>query len=702
MSDQEYDLLLKELESLEEEHPEHDDPNSPTRRVGGEPVEGFRTVRHSVPMLSIDNTYNEDEVRQWVRRTLKSLGAEDPKAARKKIEADGAALFVADPKIDGVAITLRYERGAFTRAVTRGDGERGDDVTTHVRTIRAVPLSLDASDLPEGVDMPGVLEVRGEVYMPIKSFERLNEQREKEDKEPFMNPRNACAGTLKQLNPKVVAERGLSFVAHGAGEISPEDAVGCYSRLLEVVEALGMPVNQGWRRCDELDDVLHAIEEFSSLRQKAPYAVDGAVVRVDDFSLQRRLGTTAKAPRWCIAYKYPAERKQTKLIEVDVHVGKTGKITPRAIMDPVRLAGTIVRHATLHNFGEVRRKDIRVGDTVVVEKAGEIIPQVIEPVKEKRPARTHPIRAPRQCPRCGGPVELEPPELEEAGDYTSEKETARRCVNPECPAQIREKLIWFAGRSQMDIDGLGEKTIDQIREESDIPLDSFADVYRLKDHRDELLELERMGEKKLENLLNSIEESKDRGLARLLGSLGVRHLGSATARALCQRFKDIDELLDADEPLLRPKAMSREEAEKHAFDKDPKNRPSTGLGRDTAPVIYNYLHSDAGRKTIRELRDLGVDMTSREYRRAEQAGTSPFAGKKVVLTGSLESFKRTELTELLERLGADVTSSVSKNTDLLIAGESPGSKYDNAKKHDVEIWDEKTLLKNLPEDLRPG
>jgi len=699
MSDREYDRLLKELESLEEEHPEHDDPNSPTKRVGGEPIEGFKTVRHAVPMLSIDNTYSADEVRRWVRRTLKALGADDAKDARKKIEAEGAALFVADPKIDGVAISLRYEEGRFTRGVTRGDGEQGDDVTTHLRTIRTVPLTLRAKG--DRVDVPDVLEVRGEVYMPWESFERLNEQREREEKEPFMNPRNACAGTLKQLNPRVVADRGLAFVAHGAGEIRPRASVGCYSRLLEMAVAFGMPVSDDWRRCNDVDEVLEAVEAFSSLQGKAPFAVDGAVIRVDDFALQRKLGSTSKAPRWCIAYKYPAERKETKLKEVDVHVGKTGKITPRAIMEPVRLAGTIVQHATLHNFGEVRRKDIRVGDFVIVEKAGEIIPQVIEPVKEKRSKDARQIRAPRSCPRCGGPVELEPPELEERGDYTSSEETARRCVNPECPAQIREKLIWFAGRGQMDIDGLGEKTIDQIREESDIPLDSFGDVYRLKNHRDGLLQLERMGEKKVDNLLDSIEESKDRGLARLLGSLGVRHLGSSTARALCQIFPDLDALLEADEPHLRPKTLSRDEAKKYGFPEDPKDRPTTNLGRDTAPVVHHYLQSDAGRKTLKELRSLGVDMESREYKRARQAKESPFAGRTVVLTGSLESFNRAELTELLEGLGADVTSSVSKNTDLLIAGERPGSKYDKAREHDVEIWDEKKLLGALPEDARP-
>lgn len=684
MSDREYDTLLKELEELEEKHPKLADPNSPTRRVGGQTVGGFKTVRHTFPMRSIDNTYNEDEVRAWCERIAKGLQREAPPT------------LIADAKIDGVALSLRYEDGELVRALTRGDGEQGDDITANVRAIRAVPLVLDDSEITP----PRVLEVRGEAYIPHKEFERINAEREEADDELFMNPRNACAGTLKQLNPKIVADRKVAFVAHGRGAVEPGSFCQSYSELLDKLKTLGVPINEGWVRCESVDDVIEAIHDYDAKRHDAPYPVDGMVVRVDDFALQEELGHTSKSPRWCIAYKYPAERKPTKLLSVDFMVGKTGRITPRAVMEPVILAGTKVRHASLFNFGEVRRKDLRLGDTVFVEKAGEIIPQVIEVVKDKRPKNTKKIEAPKQCPACGGPVELEPPELEEKGDFESEQETARLCVNPECPAQIREKLIWFAGRGQMDIDGLGEKTIDQIRE-SDIPLDRFADIFKLKEHRKDLLRLERMGEKKVDNLLESIESAKDRGMARVLGSLGIRHVGEATARALARQFSDIESLLDADEAQLRPKTLARDDATRYGFDEDPKRRPSTHLGKDTAPAVYAYLHSAQAKKTFEALRKAGVDLTSHEFGGGAIADADTvFKGKTIVLTGGLEHFTRPDLKDLLESLGAHVSGSVSRKTDLVIAGDDPGSKFDKAKELGVEIWDEAALLDHLPAKVK--
>jgi len=667
MSDPEFDRRLEELEELEAKHPELEDPNSPTQRVGGEPVKGFDTREHAVPMLSIDNTYSPEEVRKWVERIERQLEKEG-------VEHDELA-FVADPKIDGVALSLRYEDGALAQALTRGNGREGDDITQNVRTIRSVPLKLE--------DAPGVLEVRGEAYIPIEEFERINAEREDKGEEPFMNPRNACAGTLKQLDSRIVASRNLAFVAHGKGEIRPEGEITRYSELLERLDELGMPVGEGWRICESVDEAIEAIKAFDKLRGKAPYAVDGMVVRVDRFDLQERLGATSKSPRWCVAYKYPAERKTTKLEKVDFQVGKTGKITPRAVMAPVLLAGTTVKHATLHNFGEIRRKDIRIGDIVVVEKAGEIIPQVIEPVLDERPKGAKRIHAPEECPVCGGPVEIEPPELEEKGERESAEETARRCVNPECPAQIREKLIWFAGRGQMDIDGLGEKTVDQIRAESSIPLESFSDVFRLKDHKDDLLELDRMGEKKIENLIEGVERAKGRGLARVLGAMGIRHVGAANARLLAKRFKDANELLEASFEDL-------EEIE--------------GFGPVRARVLHDYLQSKVGKHTLKSLKHEGVDLSSREYHAAKESADkeTPFTGKTIVLTGSLESFTRDDLKDLLTRLGAKVTGSVSKNTDLVIAGEEAGSKLDKADSLGVEVWDEKKLLKALPESDRPS
>jgi len=678
ISDREYDERLRELADLESAHPHLDDPDSPTHRIGDEPIGKFRTVAHTVPMMSIDNTYSEEEVRAWVARVTKSLAGGDG------LFSDGGTgvRFVCDAKIDGVAVSLRYENGRLVSALTRGDGVRGDDITHNVRTIRAVPLTLSE----EEAKAPGVLEVRGEIFIPNKEFRRINEEREAEGEEPFMNPRNACAGTLKQLDPKIAAARRLGFVAHGRGELKPASFAGSYTELCAKLRSLGVPTGLG-AVCADADEVIAAIGRFDSERHGLPYMVDGMVVRVDGFAQQEALGVTSKSPRWCVAYKYPAERKTTVLERVVAQVGKTGKITPRAMMKPVLLAGTTVQHATLHNYGLVAEKDIREGDTVVVEKAGEIIPQVIEVVLEKRPRGAKRIHPPEICPECGTPVEVE----EEGG-----RETSRRCINPECPAQVREKLVWFTGRKQMDIDGLGEKTIDQIRAESKIPLNHFADIFRLAAHRDELLTLERMGEKKVDNLIEGIENAKSRGLARVLAGMGIRHVGDATAKALARQFRDIEELLGADERRLRPKSLSKQEAVELGFDADPKDRPETGLGKDTAPVVHAYLHSKAAKDAFAALTSVGVDLTSKEFREpSARASSGPFAGKTVVLTGTLENYDRTSLTELLESKGAKVTGSVSKKTDLVIAGEEAGSKLDKARELGVEVWDEQRLLRAL-------
>ena len=721
LSDREYDERLAELARLEDEHPELDDPNSPTRRVGGEPVEGFRTVEHAVPMLSIDNTYNDEEVVEWVKRVRRGLGLspEPPDSAGGDAslfdpKADEVR-FACDPKIDGVAISLRYERGELVHALTRGDGSRGDDVTSNVRTVRAVPLALDldAPPAPPPAPPPAVLEARGELYIPTDEFLRINREREEAGDEPFMNPRNACAGTLKSLDPKVSASRRLGFVAHGRGAIEPAGFARSHTELMGKLRDAGLPVGAS-RPAQTIDEILGAIRAFAEQAASLPYAVDGMVVRVDSYEQQDKLGSTSRSPRWCIAFKYPAERKPTKLLRVEHQVGKTGKITPRAVMEPVLLAGTTVRHATLHNFGQIRKKDIRAGDVVIVEKAGEIIPQVIEAVASERPKGARKITPPERCPECGGPVEVEPAQAHD----DPELETARRCVNPECPAQVREKLIWFCGRKQMDIEGLGEKTIDQIRGESGVPLDHFADVFTLHEHREKLLELERMGEKKVENLLAGVDEARSRGLARVLAGMGIRHVGDATAKLLARSFRDIDELLAASVPELMPVAVNRMSSVKRkellgsAEPMEPEYE--TGLGADTAPAVHAYLHSDAARRTFDALRDVGVDLTSKDYRdpRQVRAGApggaggpgddSPFAGKTVVLTGSLDAFDREDLKDLLESLGARVTGSVSKNTDLVVAGEKAGSKLAKARDLGVETWDERALLENLPEHARPS
>lgn len=708
LTDREFDERLAELLKLEAQRPDLDDPNSPSQRVGGDPIDKFRAIPHARPMLSIDNTYSEEEVRAWAARVHKALGADpvEDRTSRGGTSGGGTSgggtlfggddgeqipiRFVCDAKIDGVAVSLRYEQGALVRALTRGDGQKGDDITQNARTIRAIPLALEDS-------APAVLEVRGEVYIPTAEFERINLEREAADLDPFMNPRNACAGTLKQLDPKAVAARRLGFVSHGRGEITPEPEreLASFSALLECLRRLGFPVNAGWRACDTVDDVLQFIREFDAARHALPYAVDGVVVRVDAFAHQHDLGVTAKSPRWCIAYKYPAERKSTRLIDIQFQVGKTGKITPRAIMEPVLIAGTIVQHASLHNFGLLNERDIRIGDSILVEKAGEIIPQVLSPAPDNiRSRASTPLVPPTHCPECQGPLEIEQEE---------DRETARRCVNPECPAQIREKLIWFAGRTQMDIDGLGEKTIDQIRSDESIPLNRFSDIFRLHEHRDALIALDRMGEKKVDNLLAGVEAAKSRGLARVLAGMGIRHVGATTAKQLARLFPDIHALLEAPERLLRPKTLKKDEAVSLGFHPDPKLRPETGLGALTARVFHEYLHSAQARDTFEDLAAVGVDLSSHDYKPPSAkppAADSPFAGRIIVLTGTLDSFERNTLKELLESLGAKVTGSVSSKTNLVIAGREAGSKLDKAHELNIPVWDEPRLLRELPEDAR--
>ncbi|MCZ6543711.1 MAG: NAD-dependent DNA ligase LigA [Planctomycetota bacterium] len=684
MPDSEYDALLRELVKLENAHPELFDPDSPSQRVGGEPIKGFKTVRHRAPMMSIDNTYSIEDLHAWHERVLKGLKGETDEGVSN---GDCPLRFVCDPKIDGVAVSLRYERGALAVAVTRGDGERGDDVTAQVRTIRAIPLGLHA----DRRSPPTVLEVRGEIFMPHEEFELINAHRRKASEAEFANARNATAGTLKNLDPKVVAERRLSFVAHGKGEVVGMDDVKTFSTFLSRLREFGVPVSPLAKRCETFDEVVATIESFRDTRGDLGYGVDGMVVRLDRFDLQEQLGATSKAPRWCIAFKYPAEQGETILKAVDWQVGKGGTLTPRATMEPIFLAGTTIQHATLHNIEEIQRKDIRLGDVVVIEKAGDIIPQVVRPVVRKRTGRQRRITPPRRCPSCGGGVEPEGPKL--------------YCVNPECPAQFREKLKWFVGRGQMDIAGLGEKLIDQLVDVG--LLEHFADLFSLSKKRDRLLDVLEKQDKKdptkrpeklVDNLINGIENAKDRGLARVLAGLGIRHVGTTTARQLARTFPDINALLNADVEELMPKALKKLDAVRYGFPEDPKHRPETGLGKETGPAVHSYLHSAQARETFRLLKMAGVDLISKDYKRQVPEIESPFAGKTVVLTGTLETFTRTKLTETLEALGAKVTGSISKNTDLVIAGENPGSKLLRAKELGIETWDEAKLTMALAEN----
>jgi DNA ligase (NAD+) len=644
MPDLEYDQLMHELIALEEAHPEVADPASPTRRLGDRPIEGFRTVAHAVPMRSIDNTYSVEELRAWHDRVRRGLG-------------ETLVDYVCDPKIDGVAVNVRYEDGLMALAATRGDGERGDDVTAQVRTIRSLPLRLRVAGRG-AAKIPEVLEVRGEIYMPNEEFERINAQREETGEPLFANARNATAGTLKQLDPSVVARRRLRFVAHGRGETRSMDVPATYSAFVEGIRALGVPVSPHTTRCGSIDEVLRTIESFRTLRSGLGYGVDGMVVRVDRFDWQERLGATTKAPRWCVAFKYPAEQGVTVLRRVDWQVGKGGTLTPRATMDPILLAGTTIRHATLHNIEEIRRKDIRVGDTVVIEKAGEIIPQVVRVSTEKRGGGEKRIEPPRSCPACGGSVQQEGPRV--------------LCVNPECPAQFREKLRWFVGRGQMDIDGMGEKLVDQLVDQGLVH--HFADVFTLR--REDLLELQRMGPKSVDNLMAAIEESRGRGLARVLAGLGIRHIGAAAARTLARAFPDAEALLAASE-------------------EDLQDLPD--FGEVTASSLAAHLRSRPARDTFARLARAGVDLTSREHRPGQELrrAASPLSGRTVVVTGILREFSREGLTAALESLGARVTGSVSRKTDLVVAGENPGSKLRRARELGIEVWDEPRLRAEL-------
>jgi DNA ligase (NAD+) len=642
ISDEQYDRLMRELRDLEEKHPALVASDSPTQRVGEQPLEGFEHVRHAVAMLSVDNTYSPDEVREFDVRVRKLV--------------DGRPFdYVVDPKIDGVAVSLRYENGQLAVAATRGDGEVGDDITLNARTIRAIPLSLT------GDGVRPVVEVRGEIFWPLEAFRRTNAQRVKAGEEPFKNPRNATTGTLKQLDPRLVAKRGLAFMAHGYGEISPFPRhVPTHAALFEQFRAWGVPVNPHMRVIAEMEELLGFIEEWDKRRGTLDYETDGLVIKVNQLSLREDLGVTSKAPRWCIAYKYAAEQAESRLLRVDYQVGKLGTITPRAVMEPVELAGTTVRHATLHNFDNVDRLDVRIGDAVLVEKAGEIIPQVISVLKAKRPRNAGKIERPTNCPECDGPVEQD-----EGGVYL-------RCTNPECPAQLTERLIFFCGRDQMDIEAAGGVVVTKLFEHGLVK--SFADLYRLAKKREQLVNLPisvnartgspiTLGEKRAESLLAGIEASKLRPLARLLAALNIRHVGASTAEDLAEHFGAMDAIA----------AATSEELEQ-----------VDGVGEEVAKSIRKWFESEHGAAVIADLARVGVNMTQPKRKAASDA----LAGKTVVVTGTLGKYSRSQIEDLIKLHGGKPSGSVSKKTDYLVAGADAGSKLAKAKELGVMILDE--------------
>lgn len=641
ISDRDYDALLADLVALEAAHPELVTPDSPSQRVGGAPIEGFEHVTHSVPMLSVDNTYNETELRDFDRRIREGLGGE-------------AYRYLVDPKVDGVAVSMRYEKGALVLAATRGDGTEGDDITHNARTIRSIPLRLD------GTAVPAVLEVRGEIYWPRRAFEAFNHKRVAAGETAFANPRNATAGTLKQLDPRGVAGRGLMFVAHGVGEVRPLKFDSA-SALFDALESWGVPcspmrkVYTGGGGASPVDELVANLPRWRELRSTLPYDTDGLVIKVDDFHQRDALGATSRFPRWCIAYKFEAERAETVLLDVDFQVGKLGTITPRAVMQPVLLSGTTVRHASLHNFDQVERLDVRIGDTVLIEKAGEIIPQVVAVIKEKRPKSARAITRPAKCPVCGSDVEKD-----EGGVFL-------RCVNPSCPAQIKERLTHFAGRNQMDIEGLGQVLVETLVDNGF--LRGYADIFDLPGKRDQLIEIDRLGEKSVEKLIAGIERSKKQPLSRLLSALNIRHVGASTAELLADKFETLDGLREATVDALM-------EVE--------------GVGPEVAASVRRFFAGESGRAAVDRLVTAGVN-TSQPRRAAVADG--PLKGKTVVVTGTLERLSRKEVQDLIKSMGGTAAGSVSKKTDYVVYGSEAGSKLDRARELGVAVLNEQEFLR---------
>ncbi|MBN1270503.1 MAG: NAD-dependent DNA ligase LigA [Kiritimatiellae bacterium] len=641
ISDHEYDTLYKQLEKLEAGFPDLVTPDSPTRRVGGEPLKAFKNVRHLQPMMSLDNTYSFDELREFDGRVKKLLPDE-------KVE------YVLEPKIDGVSISVRYEDGRLAVGATRGDGATGDDITVNLKTVRAIPLRTEPA--------PPLLEVRGEAFMPIKGFEKLNEQRTGEGEEPFANPRNATAGSLKQLDSRVVARRPIAAVFYAIGATRGIEFQK-HSDELEALKRMGFPTPQFWWLCKDIDEVIRRASDLQEKESKLPYEIDGAVVKVNDKAQWERLGTTAKAPRYAIAYKYSHEQAQTRLNAITVQVGRTGTLTPVAELEPVFLAGSTIARATLHNEEEIKRKDIRIGDTVMIEKAGEVIPAVVRVVIEKRPHGTRPFdfvkHIHNKCPSCGGPIRRDP------------EFVAWRCENIACPAQLKRTLQHYASRNAMDIENLGAKLVDQLVDKELVK--DIADLYALT--VEQLAGLERMAEKSAANVVAGIGQSKDRDLWRLIHGLGILHVGEGAARKLADHFQTLEALAGATVEQLQE---------------------APDVGPVMAASIHDFFRNPRNKAVIEKLKKAGVRPKRSEVRDQGSEG-GYFAGKTVVITGTLSKFSRSQAQEELRKHGANVTDSVSSKTDYLVVGEDAGSKIEKAKKLGVAIIDEKEFLKRLGE-----
>jgi DNA ligase (NAD+) len=635
VSDKEYDDLMDQLKKLEKLYPQYQDEYSPTVRVSGGILKGFKAVKHVQKMLSLDNTYSFEELKDWALRAAKGLEDKD------NIE------YVLEHKIDGLSANLTYEKGKLAVGATRGDGASGEDVTANIKTIRAIPLILQGQDVPE------FIEIRGEVYLDRKEFVKINSEREKDGEELFANPRNAASGSLKLLDTSIVSQRRLSFFAHSLGDCRGI-ALKTHLAYLEKLKSWGVRTNPHTRLCRNIDEVIAYCKQWQEKRESLDYEIDGIVVKLNSIAAQEKLGFTLKSPRWAVAYKFPARQATTKVLRIKVNVGRTGVITPTAELEPVECGGVVIKNATLHNFDEIKRLNIREGDRVLIERAGDVIPKVVKVVAS---LGKKPFLIPDTCPACQGKVIREKAE-----------DVAFRCINPSCPAQLSRGLLHFASRGAMDIEGMGESVVEQLVGMKLVR--DFADIYKLtvKD----LARLDLFKEKKIKNLLTGIEKSKSRTLSRLVYALGIRHVGEKAAYVLAMKFKSMDELLETGIEELRE---------------------TPEIGPVIADSIKDYFSLSQTRKLIERLRQYGLNFKED----ISQVKVTPFTAKSVVFTGEMDKFSRFEAEELVRRSGGNTSSGVSKATDFVVAGANPGSKFDKARKLGVKIIDETEFLKMLEE-----
>ena len=634
ISDSEYDGLFRELKRLEEENPELITIDSPTQRVGAKPLEEFPKFTHLSQMLSLEDAFEEKDVIDFDERV------------KRLLKTDKEISYIAEPKIDGLAVNLLYENGLFVSGATRGDGSTGEDVTANLKTIRAIPLRM----LKGGIKFPRRIEIRGEVYMGLKDFMKLNEAREKIGESIFANPRNAAAGSVRQLDSKIMSERSLNVFFYGTGDVRGISFKTQWE-ILETLKGWGFRVNPESQRCESIKDVFRFYERIREKREKLGYEIDGIVIKVNELDLQERLGIRTRSPRWALAFKFEPQQVTTQIAEIRVQVGRTGALTPVAVLKPVRVGGVEVSRATLHNMDEIERKDVREGDTVIVQRAGDVIPEVVKPIVEKRNGKEKKFKMPEKCPVCGSTV------LKEGAVH--------RCTGISCSAQIKELIRYFASRGAMDIEGLGEKLVDQLVEKGIIK--NYADIYSLR--KEELAGLERMAEKSAQNIIDAIEKSKRVSFERFLYALGIRLVGEFVAKLLANNFKNIDELKKAsDEELLKIE----------------------GIGPEVAASVINFFKQRGNLEVIRKILDRGVQIEEVEKRAGDKEGVS---GKHFVFTGTLSSMTRDEAERKVEELGGRASSAVSRNTNYVVAGEEPGSKVKKAEELEVKIISEEEFLK---------